>query len=340
MSFALLLLLAAAPPPDALSEQAMQKAMERQYDEAARLWGQALQAAPAHFPSLFNFGVMEYRRDRFEPSVALLRKAAQVQPKDFNTRYMLGSALLKSGERDEALRQWKAALTLQPGNARLMQVMAVEYNTGLYFLEACEVGKRAAALPGAPEEAMLIAIKACIDAQSPEAMALAKQAAERFPASARANFEFGFQLQRNGLREEAMPYLEKAMRMDSSYEEPHYFLGELLLLDDRPGEAEPLFRRALLIRPDYMPACVSLGKALLAQQKVAPAIEALESCVRARPEHPQPHLLLSQAWYRLGREEQARAEKETSLRLRRENPALMEAPQARVFPSKKNPARP
>lgn len=329
----LLLSLWLVAPPDMLSEQAVQHAGERRYEEAARLWTQALQASPAHFPSLFNFGVMEFRRERYPEAAALLQRAARVQPRDFNTRYMLGSALLRAGVREEALRQWRAALDLQPDNARLMQVMSVEYNNGLYFAEACEVGQRSARLSGAPEQAYLIAIKACIDAQSPDAFALAQEAASRFPNSARANFELGFQLQRNGRREEALPYLEKSIQLDANYEEPLFFLGDLLLLDDRPAEAASLFRRALGIRPDYMPACISLGKALLSQQQPREAVRELGRCVEAKPDHPQPHLLLSQAWYRLGDEARAREEKELSLRLRRQNPALMEAPQARVFPA-------
>jgi tetratricopeptide (TPR) repeat protein len=335
----LLLSLWLAAPPDVLSEQAVQLAGQRRYEEAAGLWTQALQASPGHFPSLFNFGVMEFRRERFPEAAALLERAARVQPRDFNTRYMLGTALLRTGAREEALRQWRAALAIQPDNARLMQVMSVEYNNGLYFAEACEVGQRSARLPGALEQAYLIAIKACIDAQSPGAFALASEAVQRFPSSARANFELGFQLQRNGRRDEALPYLEKAIQLDAAYEEPLFFLGDLLLLDDRPAEAAALFRRALLIRPDYMPACISLGKALLAQRQPEEAVRALGRCVEAKPDHPQPHLLLSQAWYRLGDEGRAREEKDLSLRLRRENPSLMEAPQARVFPSAQKVSR-
>jgi Flp pilus assembly protein TadD len=52
------------------------------------------------------------------------------------------------------------------------------------------------------------------------------------------------------------------------------------------------------------------------------------------PDHPQPHLLLSQIYFRLGREEDAAREKQLSLRFRRENPTAMEALQGRPFPEK------
>jgi hypothetical protein len=58
----------------------------------------------------------------------------------------------------------------------------------------------------------------------------------------------------------------------------------------------------------------------------------LNESIGVDPRHPQPHLMLSQVYFRLGREEDARREKELSLRLRRENPTVLEAVQGRQFP--------
>ena len=56
--------------------------------------------------------------------------------------------------------------------------------------------------------------------------------------------------------------------------------------------------------------------------------------VKVDPRHPQPHLLLSQIYFRMGHEERAAQEKELSLRLRRENPRALEAEQGRSFLAK------
>jgi hypothetical protein len=65
------------------------------------------------------------------------------------------------------------------------------------------------------------------------------------------------------------------------------------------------------------------------------ALAELEATVKLAPDHPQPHLLLSQIHFRLGDEERAKQERELSLRLRRENPQLLEALQGRPFPDGK-----
>jgi Tfp pilus assembly protein PilF len=91
-------------------------------------------------------------------------------------------------------------------------------------------------------------------------------------------------------------------------------------------------RKAIENRRDYVPARVVLARALMNLQKWDEALSELKETVQLDPRHPQPHLLLSQIYFRLGDEAKAKVEKETSLRLRRENPTILEALQARPFP--------
>jgi hypothetical protein len=71
----------------------------------------------------------------------------------------------------------------------------------------------------------------------------------------------------------------------------------------------------------------------MALEQYKSAVAELDACAKASPTHPQPHLLLSQVFFRMGDEQRSRAEKELSYLLRRENPTLMEAPQSRPFPA-------
>ena len=93
-------------------------------------------------------------------------------------------------------------------------------------------------------------------------------------------------------------------------------------------------QKAIENRNDYVPARVLLARVLMNLQKWDEAKAQLQETIQLDPRHPQPHLLLSQIYFRLGDEAKAKAEKETSLRLRRENPAILEARQSRPFPAK------
>ena len=283
---ALLLLLAPPEDPEKLSAEALQNAQSGRIEHAETLWKRALAAAPNHFPSLFNYGFMLYSNQRFQEAEPLLARAAKARPADFNSRFILGSTLVKLDHREDGLVQWRAALALQPANIRLMQIMSVEYTAGRYFNEACEIGQKAVRIKGDTPEPWLIAIKACEDAQSPAAFTLAKEAASKFAQSARAVFEYAFQLQRSGRREEALPLLEQAMKLDPNYEEPFYFSGTLLLLEDRYEEAAAQLSTALRIRPDYAAACVSLAKALMALEQYPAAVAGLDRLRQGQPDSP------------------------------------------------------
>lgn len=284
----------------------------------------------ADFPTLFNTAYQHVTAGRFAEAAPLLEQAARLNPRDFNTRFLLGQSYLKLNRPDDALRQWRVALEIQPANIRLMQVMIVEYENGLYYAEAEALARKALDLDPADLNLYLLAIHACQNARDlPTGFEIARRAAARFPGSARANFEYGFHLQRAG--QPAEQYLKKAMELDRNYEEPCYFYGDLLTTQGRDEEAIPYLRRAIEIRSGYVAAHISLARALMHLERWQDAVAELEATAKIDPAHPEPHLMLSRLYFRMGDESRAAAEKELSLKLRRENPHALEAAQGRAF---------
>jgi tetratricopeptide (TPR) repeat protein len=322
-----------AQSPAALSEQAQELAQQKRFAEAERLWREALGRDPDFFPSLFNLGFMHFSNGRPAEARPWLERAAKVSPQDFNSHYLLGSVLLQLQDRDGALRAWRRALRLQPNNLKLMQVMVVEYEKGLYYGEAEALARRALEQNPADLNLSLLAIHACQNARDLSiGLEIARHAAERFPDSSRANFEYGFHLQRAGLTAEAVDYLKRAMKLDPKYEEPLFFYGDLLVTEGRDAAALTYLKQAISLRADYLPPRLSLARALMHLELWPESFAELEAAARIDPGHPEPHLLLSRVYFRTGDEERAAREKEISLRLRHDNPNKMEATQGRPFP--------
>jgi len=331
MSIVLALFLAAQDPA-VLSGEALKLAGENHPVEAEQVWKQALSISPKYFPALFNLAYLYVQQQRLAEAEPLLQRAAAASPGDFNSRYLLGTTQEKLGKPDDALRAWREALRIQPANLRLMQVMSVEYSKGHYFGEAAALAKRALDLKTDDPNLYFLAIKAFQDAGDyATAGNIAQRAAQTFPDSARANFEYAFHLQKDGKIDQALATLQKAMKADPSYEEPFFFYGNLLVDQERNEEAIPYLRKAIENRNDYVPARVVLARALMNLQKWTDAMAELNETIRLDPRHPQPHLLLSQIYFRLGDEAKAKTEKEVSLTLRRQNPTILEAVQARPF---------
>jgi len=332
LTLALAFALVQRPDPAALNEAAMKAAAEKREEEAQKLWKQAVENDPAFFPALFNLGFFYFSHSRYDQAEPWLARAARARPDDFNSRYLLGTTLVNLDRLEAGLVEWRAALKAQPGNYKLMQIMAVNFSKGRYFKEAAEIARRALALRSDDPNAYFVAITSCQEAgEADTAMEIAHRAVEKFPDSARANFEYGYHLQKLGRSEAAMPYLKKAMAADPSYEEPFYFYGECLMNEDRYEEAVGYLRTSVRNRPDYVMASVTLARALMELERYDEAVRELERVLRLSPKHPQPHLLLSQVYFRMGDEDRAQREKELSQRLRREEPGIMEAPQGRPF---------
>ncbi len=315
-----------------LADQGLALAQAGDEQGAAELWRQALAIAPDYFPALFNLGYMHFSAGRFKDAEPYLERASEADPKDFNGHYLLGVAAQRQGKGDEALRAWRRALDLQPGQYQLMQIMAVEYGKGRYHREAADLATRALRLRPDLEDFYYLAIHACREAGNlPEGLRIAEEAVRRFPSSARANFELAWHLQKEGRFDSSLPLLEKAIALDPTYEEPHFFYGDWLVKQARFDESLGPLGKAIAIRPDYMPARIALARALMGLRRWSEALDVLREAVSVEPLHPQPHLMLSQVYFRLGDRERARREKETSLRLRRQNPSFLEAVQSRPF---------
>ncbi len=324
----------ASPDPAALCEQAQRSVEQNQTADAERLWMEAIRLSPNYFPALFNLGYFYLKGDRMRDAEPLLQRATAVTGGDFNAYYLLGVARKNLGRSEDALRAWQAALRLQPGNLRLMQVMSVEYSKGRYFGKAAELAKQALSQKDDDPNLYFLAIKAYQDAgDDSAARAIAKQAVSKFPGSARANFEYAFHLQKDGQFPAALEHLQTAMKADPAYEEPFFFYGNLLVDQNQNAEAIPYLRKAIENRNDYIPARTVLARALMNLQKWDEAVAELNETIQLDPKHPQPHLLLSQISFRLGDEAKAKSEKQISFKLRRENPSILEALQARPFPA-------
>ncbi|MCC6540340.1 MAG: tetratricopeptide repeat protein [Bryobacterales bacterium] len=329
-----ILLLFAAATAAALSEQAVSAAQQGQPAEAEKLWRAAITADANYFPALFNFGVFLHRAQRQAEAAPLLDRAAAVQP-GFQVHFVRGLNYQQLERRDETIRAWRAALGLQPENAKLLQILCVEYTRGRYFQEAAALARDGLKRFPSQEPLYFLALKALQDAGDMEtAASVAAEAVRRFPHSARAQFEHGYFLQKRGDMQTAMQHLSKAMELDANYEEPFFFYGDLLVRQSQWEPALAPLRQALKIRPEYSPARVALARALMNLNQVPEAIVELEQAAQLDPKNAQPWVMLSQLYFRLGDETKAKTAKDMSVKLRRENPTVLEAVQGRPFPAR------
>ena len=102
--------------------------------------------------------------------------------------------------------------------------------------------------------------------------------------NARAHAELGKSLLFLGRREETRTHLRTAIALDPALDEPHYFLGILNRMENKPAEAALDFRAAIERNPVHAKAHGNLGLVLLELGRPDDARRALETALRLNPQ--------------------------------------------------------
>ena len=180
----------------------------------------------------------------------------------------LGTALLKTGNADEAMVHYQMALEINPDYAE------AHYNLGYALLKMGNVD---------------------------EAIAHFQKALQIKPDYAEAHNNLGYALIQKGSVDEAIPHFQKALQIKPDYADAHNNLGNILLEKGSVDEAIIHFQKALQIKPDDADAHNNLGTALLQKGKVDEAITHYQKALQINPDFVEAHKNLSNALLQKGK---------------------------------------
>jgi tetratricopeptide (TPR) repeat protein len=177
----------------------------------------------------------------------------------YSTRTVLGLALVLllavgavGQEREEAARK----------RERAEQLYTLGYLLTLRgrFDDAIELYERSLALHPTAEAQTFLGWTYSHMGDYERAMAEAKKAIPLDPDFGNPYNDIGVYLIELGREDEAIPYLQKAMRAKRycCYQFPHFNLGRIYLKKKMYEQAREEFQRALQIDPDYAPALKGL----------------------------------------------------------------------------------
>ena len=217
----------------------------RQYEQAAQLFSQAIQADPQDFaghfhlaltdsllgkdteaiaeyqktlelkPGLYqaelNLGILLVRAKRAGEAVSLLDAAVREKPKEFRSQWHLAEALLASGDAAQAEAHYQAATELDPHSAAAELGLARAQAKQSRLADAGGHFRKAAELD-TTFHAALLELAGLYDQnhQPEEAISLYRE----FPGNVTAEARLGELLMETQRYAEAIPYLEKAAAHD------------------------------------------------------------------------------------------------------------------------------
>jgi tetratricopeptide (TPR) repeat protein len=227
----------------------------------------------------------------------------------FKVAFDRGAAHLQRGEKEQALKEMKRAVALDPQSAAAHQLLGQAYLLqGSYEMisEARAEFVQAIALDPNLIWARFYLARIYLDLNQP------RKAKEQLEAASgvRPNVPHLLSLLGEAQRQLGSPdlainYNRKALAADPSFFIAHYYLGLAYL--DLKNDDDAIRELEAAAKPDYPAAEIylTLGKVYIRKGQVEQAVKLLQKAVTIAPAQPEGHLRLAQAYRLKGQAELA-----------------------------------
>ena len=236
-------------------------------------------AAGVRKAEVFNLLAWSFhRQNKLTESVRAMRQAIALEPAVETNYDNLAQILLEQKENVAAADVIRRALEVAPDSFQVYKLKGrMEMQIGNYK-RALESFSRAVALNGADAESLLgLGLVQEKLVQLDQAAATFEKGITRFPRDAQFYQAYGRLLAESGARlDTALTLLDKALVLDNSLPEAHYYLGKLLLAKGKAQESLPHLEAAAKLDPTSSRIHLALANAYRSLERKADAARELK----------------------------------------------------------------
>ena len=204
------------------------------------------------------FAVTRHQLGYWQDGETLFRHALDVTENNWVAHINLGNVLHDKGRFDEAIIQYREAISLQPDVFETRRSLAVaHYNLGIALLAK---------------------------GQTNEAISQYQEAVRLKPDYVLARSNLGRALLKTGRTDEAISQFQEIVLLEPDDAVVHVSLGNALFSKGRTDEAVSQFQEAIRLKPDDSVAHYNLGDAFFKQGRIDEAIGQFQEAVRLKPD--------------------------------------------------------
>ncbi|HEV3021118.1 MAG TPA: tetratricopeptide repeat protein, partial [Pirellulales bacterium] len=294
-----------APDGGDLFQRALQCHQVGGIDEAAELCRQVLHAEPRHADAAFLRGVIAYQMGDDASAVELLRQAIALAPGEGRFHSGLGVALTRLGRGEEAEGSLRRALALEDDAES-------RNNLGNFLKDRGRIDEAIVeyrqALSQQPEYASAhynLAAALWLKGELVQAAECFERAAADDSLRTLALPSLGRVLLALGRGKEAENVLQRALALSPHDAALQSDLGDALQSQRRGAEAAAAYRKSLESDPNSARTWYSAGCLEISREQYAAAVLCLREALRIEPDWPQAQHNLGQALFNLGEADEA-----------------------------------
>jgi len=331
-------------------KQADEARLAERFEDAIRLYGEALKIKPKWPDGWWYVGAIFYQKDLYPDARNAFQNLVALEPERGPAWAMLGLCLFQTGEYE------RAGVALQRGrslgvndNSELAGV--VRYHAALLYIrfeyfenafdilsEFLRVGNDSPKvveafglttlrmpylpneIPAAQREKILIAGQAGLNMaarRQDQARTAFDTLLAQYPNDPNIHYGFGvFMLSQDA--DVALKEFKRELEISPNHFAAMTQMAFEYMKRDQYDDALPLAEKAVRLAPKLYAARNVLGRVLLELGQVDRSIKELEEGVKLAPSSPEMHFALARAYTRAGRKEDAARERETFKKLQDE----------------------
>lgn len=268
-----------------------------------------------------NLGIALYKSGQIEEAIPELQRVLQADDANRQAALLLADSLLQAGRDREVID------LLAPRAEAFGEDLAYAYVLGTALVRSGEINQGQVLIDrifrdGESAEGHLLMGLAHLNQRNyPEALKELTRAVELNADLPGARALYGRALLNMGNREAAIREFRRELERDPNHFEANVQLGNLYRMDQRHDEALVYLGRAADVRPDDPGVKHGLAAAHLGHGDADRARELLEQVVASAPDFVEAHALLATAYYRLKRREDGDRHREIVQKLNAQNQA-------------------
>ncbi len=280
------------------------------YEQAIEQYRRALAAEPGNLAIRRNLALAYYKTGRMGEAAAEAQAVAAAQPDNEAATVLLADCLFRLGRTSRVIELLQPIAARSPDRAvSYLLGMAL---IGEGRMKEAQTAIDRVLRDDSPEAHVFLAMMYLRDQDCDRALPEIRKAKDGNPKLPLVHFLDGQCLmdEKRGDWPGAIAAFRAELAIDPNHFESNLYLGDLLREGARHDEALPYLERALRLRPDSLAAKYSLGAVYVALGRTQEALPLLEEVAAAAPDHLQTHMQLAVVYHRLGRTADSLRERE------------------------------
>ncbi len=266
-------------------------------------------------------GDVAQSQGRYKEALGHFQRAALLDPDDLGSKFRIGGALRRDGQFEEAAKAFDIVAAVDKDYPGLALERGLLYEASGHSEEALKQYEDALAkAPNDPDLMLRVGCGKVAANRAEQAEELLKKVLSQRPSSAETHHCLGRALLVQGTRlADALRTLERAVELDPNRAEYFLYVGWAANEAGNVPKAEKALAEALRLDQGLADAYWQRGVLRQRQGAVRDAIADLTKALALRPSRHEAHASLADAYYDLGREQEALKEWQLAIQAQPDN---------------------